>query len=113
MVIKSVGVQGIQQPEKECQDTVCPFHGTLRVRGMIVEAVVVQKRASNTVVVQREYAYYNRKYQRYERRRSRLRAHLSPCVEISEGDKVVIGETRPISKSVSFVVLGRRGLVNG
>jgi small subunit ribosomal protein S17 len=58
-----------------------------------------------TVVVEREYLYYDRKYKRYERRRSKIHAHNPPCISAKEGDVVVIGETRPLAKTVHFVVL--------
>ncbi|MEM3857296.1 MAG: 30S ribosomal protein S17 [Thermoprotei archaeon] len=106
---KSVGIPNVAPPTRECADVDCPYHGHLKVRGMVVQAAVIQKRASKMLVVEREYAFYDRKYQRYERRRSRIRAHLPLCVDAEVGDRVVVGETRPVSKSVSFVVLGKAG----
>ncbi|HDI23882.1 MAG TPA: 30S ribosomal protein S17, partial [Thermoplasmatales archaeon] len=32
-------------------------------------------------------------------------AHCPPCLDVKVGDKVKIGECRPISKGVSFVVI--------
>ena len=32
-------------------------------------------------------------------------AHLSPCFRVKEGDKVVVGQCRPLSKTVRFNVL--------
>lgn len=105
---KNVGIPGISPPQKTCNDENCPFHGTLRVRGIILEGKLVKFRANKTGVVEREYIYYDSKYKRYERRRSRIHVHIPPCLDVKEGDNVIIGETRPIAKSVSFVVLGRR-----
>ena len=68
--------------------------------------VVVKAKMQRTVVVEREYLYYDRKYKRYERRRSKIHAHNPPCINAKEGDIVVIGETRPLAKTVHFVVLG-------
>jgi small subunit ribosomal protein S17 len=110
---RSVGVQGVLKPERVCTDASCPYHGHLKVRGMVLVSTVVQKRVPHTVVVQKEYTFFNKKYQRYERRRSRIHAHLPACLDVAEGDLVVIGETRPIAKSVSFVVLGKRFTDNG
>lgn len=77
----------------------------MRVRGLILKGVVVKAKMKNTVVVEREYLYYDRKYRRYERRTSRIHAHNPPCINAKEGDIVIIGETRPLSKTVHFVVL--------
>jgi small subunit ribosomal protein S17 len=60
------------------------------------------------VVVEREYLHYVPKYMRYERRRSRIHAHNPPCINAKVGDRVKIAECRPISKTVSFVVIEKR-----
>lgn len=110
--VKNVGIPGVNPPEKTCNDENCPFHGTLRVRGIILEGRIVKFKAQRTAVFEREYLYYDKKYKRYERRRSRIHVHVPPCLDVKEGDVVVIGETRPIAKSVAFVVLGKKGGVN-
>jgi small subunit ribosomal protein S17 len=58
--------------------------------------------------VEREYLHYVPKYMRYERRRSRIHAHNPPCINAKVGDRVKIAECRPISKTVSFVVIEKR-----
>ncbi len=105
---KSVGITGFAVPTRTCSEEKCPFHGSLRVRGYVLSSTLVQMRSRSTVVVENQYTFFNKKYQRHERRRSRIHAHLPQCVDVAEGDVVVVGETRHIAKSVSFVVLGRR-----
>jgi len=107
VVKRSVGIPGIKTPEKTCNDKNCPFHGTLSVRGAILRGKVVSKKMSKTVVILHEYLYYDRKYRRYERRRRKIKAHLPDCIEVNVGDRVIIGECRPLAKSISFVVLGK------
>ena len=41
----------------------------------------------------------------YEKRHKNVPAHLSPCFRVKEGDKVVVGQCRPLSKTVRFNVL--------
>ena len=60
-------------------------------------------------VVEREYLHYVPKYMRYEKRKSRISAHLPPCLEIKAGDLVTIAECRPLSKTVAVVVVERGG----
>ena len=103
--VRNVGIPGLKPPEKTCNDPKCPWHGRVRVRGLILTGVVIKNKMKNTVVVEREYLYYDRKYKRYERRRSRIHAHNPPCINAQSGDIVVIGETRPLAKTVHFVVL--------
>jgi small subunit ribosomal protein S17 len=99
----------ISQPEAKCSDKKCPFHGDVRIRGSVFEGVVVSDRMRNTVVVMREYLEYIPKYKRYMRKRSRIPSHNPPCIAARTGDRVIIGESRPLSKTVHFVVLGKVG----
>jgi small subunit ribosomal protein S17 len=103
----NVGIPGVEPPKSQCSDKNCPFHGTLKVRGMVDQGVLIRYRADKMGTVEREFIRYDSKYKRYERRRSRLHVHIPPCIEVKEGDKVIFGETRPIAKSVSFVLLGK------
>lgn len=94
-----------KKPRKTCEDTNCPFHGELSVRGRVLQGVVVSAKMDKTVVVERNYLSYIQKYKRYERRRSRIPSHNPPCIDVKEGDHVTIAESRPISKTVTFVVV--------
>jgi small subunit ribosomal protein S17 len=92
-------------PKKTCDDVNCPFHGTLALRRRSLEGIVVSNKMEKTVIVRRDYLKYIPKFKRYERRRSNIAAHNPPCLEIKAGDKVKLAECRPISKTVSFVVV--------
>jgi len=94
-----------KKPKKSCDDRNCPFHGTLPVRGRVFEGIVVTAKMDKAVIVEREYLEFSTKFVRYERRRSHIPSHSPPCLEIKEGDRVKIVECRPLSKTVSFVVV--------
>lgn len=104
MPARDIGIP-VKPPERECYDPKCPFHGHLKIRGIILTGVIHKKRMAKTVIVRREYLHYVRKYKRYERRRSNIPAHLPPCMDVKEGDRVRIAECRPLSKTVHFVVI--------
>ena len=101
---KNIGLS-VRQPEKDCDDANCPFHGTLPVRGQVITGKVVSDRMMGTVVVARNYLHYIRKYKRYEKRSSKLHAHNPSCIQVKVGDMVKIAECRPLSKSTTFVVV--------
>jgi small subunit ribosomal protein S17 len=105
---RNIGIP-VSKPARSCSDRCCPFHGNLPVRGIILRGRVYKKKMRGTVVVERQYRVYIRKFKRYERRRSRISAHLPECLDVNVGDEVRIGECRPISKTVSFVVLEKVG----
>jgi len=102
--VKDPGL-GFPIPKRVCNDKNCPYHGTIRIRGILLEGVIIKKRMERTGVLLREYLHYDKKYRRYERRRSKISVHIPPCIDVQEGDEVVVGETRPISKTVAFVVV--------
>ena len=106
--MRDIGVP-VEAPQRECEDPECPFHGTLPVRGRVLEGIVVKDRMQKTVVIRRDYNQYVPKYLRYERRHSHIAAHNPPCLDAKVGEKVKIVECRPLSKSVSFVVIEKSG----
>jgi len=97
------------KPKRTCGDRNCPFHGILSTRGRAVEGTVVSDKMNKTVVVRRDIIKYLPKFKRYERRRSHISAHNPPCINVKENDRVRIAECRPISKTVSFVVVQKLG----
>jgi small subunit ribosomal protein S11e len=58
-----------------------------------------------TIIVRRDYLHYVAKYNRYEKKHTNIPVHISPAFSVKEGDIVVIGQTRPLSKTVRFNVL--------
>jgi len=98
----------VELPKRSCEDDRCPFHGTLKVRGRLLSGRIVSTAGRSFVVVQMEYLHRVRKFARSERRRSRVSAHLPACLEVKEGDLVTVAECRPLSKTISFVVVESR-----
>ena len=95
----------LKKPKKSCSDIDCPFHGTLSIRGRILDGVVISDKMDKTVVVRRDYQFYVPKFKRYERRHSHINAHNPPCLDVKESEHVKIAECRPLGKTVSFVVV--------
>jgi len=104
-----LAIRSLKKPKKSCEDKNCPFHGELAIRGRILEGDVVSAKMEKAVVVRRDYLYYVPKYRRYERRHGHVSAHNPPCLEVKDGDRVKIAECRPLSKTVSFVVVEKAG----
>ena len=76
-----------------------------QVRGRIFVAKVISAKMRRTVVCMLERLHFDKKYRRHEKRRKHLKAHNPDNIGAKEGDIVKIGETRPISKTKSFVVI--------
>ena len=82
-----------------------PFNGSLSIRGKIFEGIVINAKAKGTVVSERESLIHFTKFKRFGRSKNKIHAHVPSNLDIQEGDYVVAAECRPISKSVSFVVV--------
>ena len=101
---KSIGLN-VPTPKKECSDAHCPFHGKLSIRGKLFDGKASSTKARQTITLQKEAPIYFTKFRRYARGKSTIHAHLPECIEVQDGDHVVAAECRPISKSVSYVVV--------
>ena len=101
---KDIGLS-VKPPAAACEDKNCPFHGTLGVRGQVFEGKVVSTKAQRTAIIERQYSHYVSKFERYERRHSRIAAYKPDCIDVREGNVVRIAECRPLSKTKSFVVV--------
>jgi small subunit ribosomal protein S17 len=104
LMVRNIGVS-VVAPRKTCEDELCPFHGELSVRGKLLTGIVTSAKAKKMIVVSREYPMPVKKYNRYQRSRSKVHAYLPTCIEVKEGEEVKIAECRPLSKTVSFVVI--------
>ena len=104
MVARNIGIEAVP-PKNECADGKCAWHGKLSVRGNILQGKVVSAKARKTAVIKREFLHYLPKYERYERRHSRISAYNPECISAKEGDIVTVAECRPLSKTKHFVVI--------
>ena len=102
--MSSIGLM-VKEPEGKCSDAKCPFHGKLKVRGKIIDGIVANDKMQKTVTVNTNYLFYQSKYRRYEKRTGSHHAHNPGCIAAKAGDRVKIAECRPLSKTVSFVVI--------
>ncbi|HNW05949.1 MAG TPA: 30S ribosomal protein S17 [archaeon] len=97
---------------KTCLDKNCPVHGQISVRGKTLQGTVVKKKALKTAVIQIEKAKYIRKYERYMKKKVKIPVHCPECMDINIGDIVLVGETRKLSKTKSFVIMKKLGTLS-
>ncbi len=104
MKTKNIGI-GTESPKEGCNDKSCPFHGDIKVRGRSFVGKVMSTKRQKTCTVQWERSIDVPKYERQERRKTKISVHNPPCINAREGDEVKLYETRPISKTKSFVIV--------
>ncbi len=76
----------------------------LATRGRTFTGVVISDKMTNTVTVEWSRRKFINKFERYEKRRTRIKAHSPQEINVEKGDTVEIVETRPISKTKHFLV---------
>jgi small subunit ribosomal protein S17 len=104
---KDIGIKGVTPPKETCSDRNCPFHGTLPVRGKVLEGEVISDKMEKTVTIRFERLYRVKKYERFEKRNTKFKAHNPPCISAKIGDFVRVAECRPLSKTKRFVVVSK------
>merc|ERR1712188_180167 len=106
--VKSVGL-GFKIPTKAREgryiDKKCPFTGQVSIRGKLLRGVVHRTFMKSTITIRRDYLHYQKKYRRYEKRHKMISAHCSPAFDARPGDEVIIGECRPLAKTVRYNVV--------
>jgi small subunit ribosomal protein S17 len=96
----------VKAPAQPCtNDLHCPFHGRQVLRGRTLNGTVVRVKTPKSALVERTWTHLVPKYERYEKRRSRIMAHNPVCINAQAGDRVILRETRKISKTKSFVII--------
>jgi small subunit ribosomal protein S17 len=103
---KSIGLD-VKPPEKACEDPKCAWHGKVSLRGRVFSGTVKSAKARHSAVVRWDYHSPVRKYERYERKHTKITVHNPPCIHAREGDTVVIAECRPLSKTKSFIIVSK------
>ncbi|KAL6223786.1 hypothetical protein ACLB2K_002644 [Fragaria x ananassa] len=102
---KSIGL-GYKTPRDAIEGTYidkkCPFTGNVSIRGRILAGTCHSAKMNKSILVRRNYLHYIKKY---ENRHSNIAAHVSPCFRVKEGDHVIIGQCRPLSKTKRLNVL--------
>ena len=75
------------------------------VRGGVFTGRVISNKMQKSATVRWEHTQEIPKYERKERRNTKITVHVPEDMELEEGDTVKVGETRPISKTKSHVVM--------
>lgn len=108
---KAIVEEKIQNEKKEtgsCADTDCPIHGSLKTRGRTFKGYIIRK-LPKRIAIEFERIIYLKKYERFMKKKTRIHARLSQCMEnqVKIGDYVMVQECRPLSKIIHFVFMNK------
>jgi len=104
--IRNIGIK-ISYPKKGSNDKHDPFFSNLKIRGRIFTGTVISTKSTRTAKIEFERRVPLPKYERHEKRKTRLIVHNPDSIQAKLGDKVKIAECRPISKTKNFVIIGK------
>ena len=106
--VRNIGID-VKAPETVCVgDKNCPFHGERVVRGRSLVGKIVSVKMKRNAIMEIERRVPLPKYERYEKRRTRIMVHNPECINAKENDMVRVMETRKISKMKCFVVVEKK-----
>lgn len=77
----------------------------ISLRGRVFTGTVTSTKMASTITVEWKGTRYIPKYERYDKRKTRVHAHMPKGAQANVGDIVKIMETRPISKTKSFIFI--------
>ena len=105
---RNIGIV-LEIPKQKCNDLKCPFHGKLSVRGRQFTGTVISTKMRKTAVIEFERLHFLKKYERYEKRKTKLKVHNPECINVKDGDVVKVMECKPLSKTKNFVIIQKLG----
>jgi len=82
---------------------------TIKTRGRTFTGIVVDAKMQQTAIVEWPRRKYVRKFERYEKLRTRIKVHNPESIDAKTGDIVKIMECRPISKTKHFIITEKVG----
>ncbi len=104
-IMRNIGIT-VKAPETACvNDKNCPFHGERALRGRSLVGKIVSIKMKRNAIMEIERRVPLHKYERFEKRKTRIMVHNPECLSAKENDKVLVMETRKISKMKSFVIV--------
>ena len=110
--LQKMATNRIKNLEKQKHGKLQPKN-SLSLRGRTFVGTVISARMQKTVTVEWERKHFLKKYERYEKRKSKVKAHNPGSVNAKEGEVVKIMECRPISKTKNFIVVEILGKERG
>ncbi len=114
MKIKNIGFN-IPAPKTKSkqEEKKSPFTGDIKVRGRVFTGTVISAKMTRTATVEWDRRVKLPKYERYMKKRTRVKAHNPDIIKAEEGDIVKIMECRPLSKTKNFVIVENLGKEKG
>ncbi len=77
----------------------------IRTHGRVFTGKVISDVFHKTTTIEFARQIYNNKYERFQKRKTRIKVHVPDDVAVVKGNILKVIETRPLSKTKNFIVV--------
>ncbi len=98
-----------EKPKTKCGDKKCPIHGNLKTKKSSFVGTVISDKMQKNATIAFDRIIKIPKYERYDKKRTKIKVHNPPCINARKGDLVKAVECRPISKTINYVIVEKYG----
>jgi len=98
-----------QEKEMKKEKETSRKYSNISFRGQTFVGTVISAKPIKSATVEIKRKYSIPKYERYEKRLTRLHVHNPLYIDAREGDIVKVIETRPLSKTIHHVIVEKIG----
>ena len=85
----------------------------IATRGRTLQGIVISTKMHKTATIEFERRYFLPKFDRFEKRKTKIKVHNPEDIHALEGDIVEVQECRPLSKTKHFVIIKKLGTEKG
>tara|TARA_Y100000034_G_scaffold26979_1_gene32106 strand:- start:8485 stop:8904 length:420 start_codon:yes stop_codon:yes gene_type:complete len=93
----------------ECNDKNCPIHGNLKTKKKTFTGTIINNKMQKSATIAFERIIKYPKYERYGKKRTKIKVHNPPCINAKIGELVEVIECKPLSKTINFVIIKKVG----
>ncbi len=98
-----------KKQNSDCNDKNCPIHGNLKTKTKTFTGTVISDKMQKNVTIFFDRIIKVPKYERYTKKRTKIKVHNPPCINAKMGESVKVIECRPLSKTVNFIIIEKLG----
>ena len=91
--------------KKELKYKMKQKNNKLKTHGRTFTGIVISEVFHQTTTIEFPRRIYNAKYERFQKRRTRIKVHVPEDSKVNKGDTIKVIETRPISKTKNFLAV--------
>lgn len=98
-----------KKQKNNCNDKNCPIHSSLKTKKKTFTGTVINDKMQKSATIFFDRIIKIPKYERYTKKRTKIKVHNPSCINAKVGDLVKVMECKPLSKTINFVIIKKVG----